>query len=172
MFTPTITYNELEEGMLLFYRGDSLFSFFIRLWEVLRYWKWRHFFIAFTHIAQVTYNRELDILQRYDSMEGLKTGFRECIWKAYVFRFIEPLTARELMLWRQYLLARKGSSYDLQWAISTIGQEREDIFGDFCSELTTNALFVAGRITNDSHKTPYGVYTSLRKKLVFIWVIL
>lgn len=172
MFTPTITSDQLREWDFLFYRGSSIFSFFIRIGEVLRYWKWRHFFIAFTHIAQVVYNRDLDILQRYDSMEWLKTGFRECIWQAYVFRFIEPLTARELMLWRQYLLARKGSSYDLRWAISTIGKESENIFGDYCSELTTNALFVAGRITNDSHKTPYGVYTSLRKKLVFLWVIL
>lgn len=172
MFTPTITMNDLEEWMLLFYRGDSLFSFFIRIGEVIRYGRWRHFWNAFTHVAQVVYNRELDYLMRYDAMEWLPTGYRDMVGKAYVFRFKEPLTARELMLWRQYLLARKWSSYDLKWAISTIGRERDDIFGDYCSELSKNALFVSGRIKNDKQVTPYGLYVTLRKKLDFVGIII
>lgn len=171
MFTPTITYNDLKEGDLLFYRWSSLFSFFIRIWEVLRYGQWRHFWNAFTHVAQVVYNRELDTLQRYDAMEWLKTGYRDMIGKAYVFRLKQPLTQRELMIWRQYLLARKWSSYDLKWAISTIGRERDDIFGDYCSELTKNALVLIGRI-KDKPVTPYGLYVLLRKKLDFVWVII
>ncbi len=73
---------------------------------MLRYGSWKHFFIAFTHIAQVVYNRENDFLQRFDAMEGYKTGFRDFVGKAYVFRWKTPPTARELMLWRAYLIAR------------------------------------------------------------------
>ncbi len=163
---------DLKEWDLLFYRWDSFFSFFIRIGEVLRYGNFKHFFNAFTHVAQVVYNRELDYLMRYDAMEWLKTGFRDKVGKAYVFRFKDPLTARELMLWRQYLLARKWSWYDLKWAVMTNFTGREDIFGDYCSEIAKNALFVAGRMKDDRQVTPYGLYTKLRKKLDFIWIMI
>lgn len=172
MYTPTITYHELKEGDLLFYRGSSWFSFFIRIGEVIKSGQWRHFFIAFTHVAQVVYNREIDCLQRYDSMEWLRTWFRDIFGQAYVFRFKEPLTQHELIVWRQYLLARKWSAYDLKWALSTMGREQDDIFGDYCSELTNNALYVGGRNSDDRAKTPYWLYVGMRDKLEFVWVIL
>lgn len=103
MYTPTITKEDLREGDKLFYRG----SWIIRAYEAVLARDWRHFFIAFSHTAQMVYNREIDDIQRYDAMEGMKTGFRPTIGQAYVFRWKEPMTGHQTMVWRNYLLARK-----------------------------------------------------------------
>lgn len=65
MYTPAITYSDLQEGDKLLYRG----SWIIRMYEAVLAKDWRHFFIAFSHTAQMVYNRELDCIQRYDAME-------------------------------------------------------------------------------------------------------
>lgn len=169
MFTPTITSKDLLEGDKLFYRWTGTFGWIIRIYEALLARDWKHLFIAFTHTAQMVYNRELDIIERYDSMEGLKTGFRPILGKAYVFRWIVPMTGHEAMVWRNYLLARQWSSYDLWGALTG----RQDVFEDYCSALTTNADTACGKIKPlNTRLRPQQVYKKYRKKLVFLWVIL
>lgn len=173
MYTPTITKYALQEWDQLLYRGDSFFSFIIKIWEVLRYGKIKHFFTAFTHVAQVVYNRECDCLQRFDAMEGMKTGFREQIWQAYVFRWKKEPTARELMLWREYLMKRRWSVYDRKWAFSTsLQKEVEDVFWDYCSELDMNSWIASWKVRNGRAPTPYQFYLKFRNKMDFIWVII
>jgi len=175
MYTPTITRLDLKEWDLLFYRWNRTFSWLIRIYETIKCFDIRHpikslmkLFIAFTHVAQVLYRREFDSLFRFDAMEGHKTGFRDVIGKAYVFRFTESLTAHELMVWRQYLLAREWSNYDMFWALYQI----DNVFDDFCSELSENALVAIKRIKDEKHLSPYQFYRKLRKKLTFIGVII
>ena len=70
MYTPTITFSDLKEGDLLFYRSTSIFGRLIRLWEALKAGK---FVSAFSHQAGMVYDRNLDKLRRFDAMEGYKT---------------------------------------------------------------------------------------------------
>lgn len=169
MFTPTVTYQDLKEWDKLWYRWHAFFSWIIRIWEAILAKDWKHLFIAFTHTAQVVYNRELDCLQRYDAMEWYKTGFRDTIGQAYVFRWETPMTDHETMVWREYLLKRNWSTYDLGGAVTG----KENVFEDYCSELSTNADVSCGKIKDVRKRLrPQQYYKKLRKRLVFVWVIL
>ena len=168
MFTPTITKFDLKEGDKLFYRWNGFFGWIIRIYEAMLARDWKHIFIAFTHTAQMVYNREIDDIERFDAMEWLKTGFRPVIWKAYVFRWEEPMTGHQAMVWRNYIIARKWSDYDLWGAVT--GKENE--FQDYCSELSTNADIACGKMKDIKWRLrPQQYYKKLRKRLVFIWVI-
>lgn len=168
MYTPTITKSELLEWDLLFYRWNRPFSWIIRIYEAVRANDITRLFIAFTHVAQMVYNRDLDRIQRFDAMESLKTGFRMDIGKAYVFRWKVPLTEKQLMLTRSYLIARQWSNYDLFGAFSQV----DDVFADYCSELTKNSLVASGKIKDSQYLSPYQFYKKYRSKLISIWVII
>ena len=168
MYTPTITSHDLLEGDILLYRWNSVYSFVIRIYEAIRAFDLDRLFIAFTHIAQIVENRWCGCIMRYDSMEWFKTGFRPITENAYVFRWKEPLTLHQKMIWRNYLLSREWSSYDLIWAVT----EWDDVFGDFCSELVKNSLVACEKIPDTEYLSPYQFYLEYRDQLDFIWVIL
>ena len=170
MYTPTITFQDLKEGDVLMYRSSSLFGRLIRLWEAMKAGK---FVSAFSHQAGIVYDRQLDKLRRFDAMEGYKTWFRLKVGQAYVFRWKTPPTPHQLMLYRQYLLARERSEYDrlaILWFM--VNGVQEDPFKDVCSELYKNAWVASVKIEDVDKLSPFGFYNKYRNELIFLWIIL
>ena len=170
MYTPTITYSDLKEGDLLFYRSNSVFGKLIRLWEAFKAGK---FVSAFSHQAGIVYDRNLDKLRRFDAMEGYKTWFRIKVGKAYVFRWKTSPTPHQLMLYRQYLMAREWSGYDrlaIFWFM--VNWIQEDPFKDVCSELQKNAWVASEKIEDSDKLSPFWFYSKYREEMDFLGIIL
>lgn len=102
MFIPSITYNDLKEFDVLFYRPASLFGKLIGLYTAIKNRKFDR--LAFSHVGIVLKDKYK--LKRYDAMEGYRTGFRVSIGKAYVFRF-KNLTDDQKSKIKSYLLSRE-----------------------------------------------------------------
>jgi len=172
MYTPTLSYSQLREADILLYRSSWIFGWTIRIFEAIKAGNWRHIFTAFTHQAGIVYDRTLNKLRRYDAQEGRKTGFRNKIGKAYVFRWKKEITQHQLMLYRQYLLAREWTEYD-KLAIFWFWIEaiKEDPFKDVCSELYKNAHVCAEMMKDAERMSPYWFYQKYREEIDFLWVI-
>lgn len=169
----TLSLSELMEGDILLYRSHWLFGWWIRFFEALSRLKMKYLFIAFTHQAGMLYDRECDCISRFDAQEGHKTDFRSRVGQAYVFRWKVPPTARQMMLYREYLLKRRGSSYDrLAVASYLYNRISENPFDDICSEAQTNAWIYSSYLREGKKLSPFGFYLKYRKKIDFLWVII
>lgn len=141
MFIKTLTFTELREGDILFYRPKTLFGILIGFYTAIRHWRFD--IIAFSHVAVVLLDKFSGKLKRFDALEGKKTGFRDKVGEAYVFR-MEGLGNQDLPTMKHYFLSREGSEYDRRGILSFIfgRRVREDEFRDYCSEMLKNG-FVA-----------------------------
>lgn len=111
------------------------------------------------------YNTEGRI-QRFDSMEGLQTGFREPIGQCYVYR-IKNLSEEDRSKIRQHFFSRMGSEYDSRGILSFIFKNiKENEFEDYCSEIEMNGLRMCDRfgyLLKYGKITPYKLFKILEK---------
>jgi len=180
MFKKTITYTELKHCDILFYRPMTLFGYLIGFFTSMMRGKFDR--VTFSHGALVLKDPDhLDDLKRFDAMEGYKTGFREEIGKAYVFRF-KSLTEEEAMLIQEYCMSRKGSDYDRPGIFQFLKDIpifkpffkniQEDEFRDFCCELQKNAFVNAKKMKDCEKIIPHDLYERIRQDVDFVGLIL
>lgn len=174
MFQKTITYTDLKHCDFLFYRPRNFFGYLIGIFTAIMNKKFGG--VTFSHVAiMLEDNKHPWALARFDALEGKKTGFRNVIGKAYVFRF-KNITEEQRNRIHDYCMSRMWSSYDRRGIIAFIlrffGLISEDEFKDYCSELIKNALVYAWMIEDVERITPFDLYQENREKMDFIWLIL